>query len=94
MRSSSLDWYATMRSLYRQKRKKKISGQLEEEIKNTVVIVTDGEELTEEEEEAIEELVDAIIEIQETVDFTEYEVEEETFEINELNKTLEIKQNN
>ena len=31
MRSSSLDWYATMRSLYRQKRKKEISGQLEEE---------------------------------------------------------------
>ena len=31
IRSSSLDWYATMRSLYRQKRKKEISGQLEEE---------------------------------------------------------------
>ena len=31
MRSSSLDWYATMRSLYRQKRKKEISGELEEE---------------------------------------------------------------
>jgi len=31
MKSSSLDWYATMRSLYRQKRKKEISGELEEE---------------------------------------------------------------
>lgn len=31
MRSSSLDWYATMRSLYRQKRKKEISGILEDE---------------------------------------------------------------
>ncbi len=31
MKASSLDWYATMRSLYRQKRKKEISGQLEEE---------------------------------------------------------------
>ncbi len=31
MRESSLDWYATMRSLYRQKRKKEISGELEEE---------------------------------------------------------------
>jgi hypothetical protein len=59
-------------------------ARIEEEIKNTVVIVTDGEELTEEEEEAIEELVDAIIEIQETVDFTEYDVEEETFEIKEI----------
>ena len=31
IRSSSLDWYATMRSLYRQKRKKEISGILEDE---------------------------------------------------------------
>ena len=31
IKSSSLDWYATMRSLYRQKRKKEISGKLEEE---------------------------------------------------------------
>jgi len=31
MKSSSLDFYATMRSLYRQKRKKEITGQLEEE---------------------------------------------------------------
>lgn len=31
MKASSLDWYATMRSLYRQKRKKEISGELEEE---------------------------------------------------------------
>ena len=31
IRESSLDWYATMRSLYRQKRKKEISGELEEE---------------------------------------------------------------
>ena len=54
---------------------------IEEEIKNTVVIVTDGEELTEKEEEAIEELVDAIIEIQETVDFTEFEIEDEIIEI-------------
>ena len=30
MKSSSLDFYATMRSLYRQKRKKEISGELEE----------------------------------------------------------------
>ena len=30
MRESSLDWYATMRSLYRQ-RKKEISGELEDE---------------------------------------------------------------
>ena len=30
MKASSLDFYATMRSLYRQKRKKEISGQLEE----------------------------------------------------------------
>ena len=57
---------------------------IEEEIKNTVVIVTDGEELSEEEQEEIEELVDAIIEIQETVDFTEYDVEEEIFEIEEV----------
>ena len=30
MKASSLDFYATMRSLYRQKRKKEISGELEE----------------------------------------------------------------
>ena len=59
-------------------------ARIEEEIKNTVVIVTDGEELTDQEQEEIEELVDAIIEIQETVDFTEYDVEEEIFEIEEV----------
>ena len=31
MKAGSLDWYATMRSLYRQKRKKEISGKLENE---------------------------------------------------------------
>ncbi len=56
-------------------------ARIEEEIKNTVVIVTDGEELSEEEQEEIEELVDAIIEIQETVDFEEFEIEEEIIEI-------------
>jgi hypothetical protein len=56
-------------------------ARIEEEIKNTVVIKTDGEELTEEEQKEIDELVDAIIEIQETIDFEEYEVEEEIIEI-------------
>ena len=35
-------------------------------------------------QEELDVLVDAIIEIQETVDFTEYEVEEEIFEIEEV----------
>ena len=59
---------------------------IEEEIKNA--FKTDdnetGEPLTKEEEEELELLVDAIIEIQETVDFTEYDVEEEIFEIEEV----------
>ena len=41
MRSSSLDWYATMRSLYRQKRKKEISGVLEDEKVALNVLSTD-----------------------------------------------------
>ena len=59
---------------------------IEEEIKNA--FKTDdnetGEPLTKEEEKELEVLVDAIIEIQETVDFTEYDVEEEIFEIEEV----------
>jgi len=59
---------------------------IEEEIKNA--FKTDdtggGEPLTKQEEEELELLVDAIIEIQETVDFTEYDVEEEIFEIEEV----------
>jgi phospholipid-binding lipoprotein MlaA len=41
MRAGSLDWYATMRSLYRQKRKKEISGQLENEKVSFDLIPTD-----------------------------------------------------
>ena len=54
-----------------------------EEIKNSFKVsdTGGGEPLTEIEEIELEILVDAIIEIQNTVDFTEYEVEEEVFEI-------------
>lgn len=41
MKSGSLDWYATMRSLYRQKRKKEISGKLENEKVSFDLIPTD-----------------------------------------------------
>tara|TARA_X000000950_G_C13798390_1_gene612436 strand:+ start:82 stop:1038 length:957 start_codon:yes stop_codon:yes gene_type:complete len=41
MKAGSLDWYATMRSLYRQKRKKEISGQLENEKISFDLIPTD-----------------------------------------------------
>ena len=41
MKAGSLDWYATMRSLYRQKRKKEISGQLENEKVSFDLIPTD-----------------------------------------------------
>ena len=41
-------------------------------------------ELTDEEQKELEELVDAIIDIKNTVDFEEYDVEEETFEIKEI----------
>ena len=65
-------------------------ARIEEEIKNTVVIPVETDEdgnvveLTDEEQKAVEDLVNAIIEIQETVDFTEYDVEEEIFEIEEV----------
>ena len=41
MKAGSLDWYATMRSLYRQKRKKEISGQLVNEKVSFELIPTD-----------------------------------------------------
>ena len=41
MKAGSLDWYATMRSLYRQKRKKEISGILENEKVSFDLIPTD-----------------------------------------------------
>ena len=41
MKKGSLDWYATMRSLYRQKRKKEISGKLENEKVSFDLIPTD-----------------------------------------------------
>ena len=41
MKAGSLDWYATMRSLYRQKRKKEISGVLEDEKVALNVLSTD-----------------------------------------------------
>ena len=41
MKAGSLDWYATMRSLYRQKRKKEISGNLENEKVSFDLIPTD-----------------------------------------------------
>ena len=41
MKRGSLDWYATMRSLYRQKRKKEISGKLENEKVSFDLIPTD-----------------------------------------------------
>ena len=41
MKAGSLDWYATMRSLYRQKRKKEVSGQLENEKVSFDLIPTD-----------------------------------------------------
>ena len=47
MKAGSLDWYATMRSLYRQKRKKEISGQLENEKVSFDLIPTDVYEDTE-----------------------------------------------
>ena len=65
-------------------------ARIEEEIKNTVVIKTDGEELTEEEQQEIDELVDAIIEIQENTDFEEYEVEEEIIEFEEIPEEIII----
>ena len=66
-------------------------ARIEEEIKNAVVLPVETEtdedgnvvevELTEEEQEELEELVDAIIDIKNTVDFEEFEVEEEVIEI-------------
>lgn len=41
IKAGSLDWYATMRSLYRQKRKKEISGKLENEKVSFDLIPTD-----------------------------------------------------
>jgi len=41
MKAGSLDWYATMRSLYRQRRTKEISGQLENEKVSFDLIPTD-----------------------------------------------------
>ena len=41
LKAGSLDWYATMRSLYRQKRKKEISGELENEKVSFDLIPTD-----------------------------------------------------
>ena len=41
IKAGSLDWYATMRSLYRQKRKKEISGKLENEKISFDLIPTD-----------------------------------------------------
>ena len=64
-------------------------ARIEEEIKNSINLSTDnstsdGEPLTKEEEEKLEELVNVIIELQETLDPKEYEVEEEIFEIKEI----------
>ena len=66
-------------------------ARIEEEIKNSVVIPVETEtdedgnvvviELTEEEEKELEELVDAIIDIKKNVDFKEYQVEPEEFEV-------------
>jgi hypothetical protein len=41
MKAGSLDWYATMRSLYRQRRIKEISGELENEKVSFDLIPTD-----------------------------------------------------
>ena len=41
IKAGSLDWYATMRSLYRQKRKKEVSGKLENEKVSFDLIPTD-----------------------------------------------------
>ncbi len=62
---------------------------IEAEIKNSININTDsdkgdGEPLTKEEEKKLEELVNVIIELQQTLDPEEYQVEEEVFEIKEI----------
>ena len=59
---------------------------IEEEIKNTVKLpaTSDGKELTKEEQEQVDQLVDTIIELKETLDLEVYEVEEEIFEIEEV----------
>ena len=64
-------------------------ARIEEEIKNSINLSTDnstsdGEPLTKEEEEKLEELVNVIIELQETLDTEEYQIEEEVFEIKEI----------
>ena len=88
MRSSSLDWYATMRSLYRQKRKKEISGQLEEENLSLNILpvdVYDDPELKESiateiskdslvEEEKITKIAEDPVKIAKKVDKTEAKV--------------------
>ena len=61
MKSSSLDFYATMRSLYRQKRKKDISGEFENEkvsLDLLPVDVYDDSELIEEVEKIVSTSMD------------------------------------
>ena len=64
MKASSLDFYATMRSLYRQKRKKDISGEMENEevsINLLPVDVYDDSELIEEVEKIVSTGMDKTI---------------------------------
>ena len=64
MKSSSLDFYATMRSLYRQKRKKDISGEMENEevsLDLLPVDVYDDSELIEEVEKIVSTGMDKTI---------------------------------
>jgi len=62
-------------------------ARVEEEIKNSINIDSgenDGEPLSKEEQDKLDLLVDTIIELQQTLDPEEYEVEEEVFEIKEI----------
>ena len=64
MKASSLDFYATMRSLYRQKRKKDISGEMENEevsLDLLPVDVYDDSELVEEVEKIVSTGMDKTI---------------------------------
>jgi hypothetical protein len=62
-------------------------ARIEEEIKNSISIDSgknDGDPLSKDEQDQLDLLVDTIIELQQTLDPEEYEVEEEVFEIKEI----------
>ena len=62
-------------------------ARIEEEIKNSINIDSgknDGDPLSKDEQDKLDLLVDTIIELQQTLDPEEYEVEEEVFEIKEI----------